>query len=286
MGQAYVITSGKGGVGKTLTVFNLGVGLSMLGKKVVLIDADICLPNLDKVAGLEDEAKAIREIMDINGPDYNLEYFLKHSCLLEYLIIRHREYKNLSFIPAYIIGSGVDNRRELMEDLVLYLKDKFDYILIDSPSGIDESFINAVLAADKALVVTTPDVTSVRDADTVIGKLEDYGIMDNMLIINRVDERIVEKDSIPGNHDIMDILGIELLGIVPEDKEAIVCSHRGIPVVTRQRSKAGKAYGSIARHIAGGYMAVLEERPDPGKIMHILPSIMMDCLMPGGKLKA
>lgn len=188
MGQAYVITSGKNGVGKTLTVFNIGVALSMLGKKVIMIDADTCLPSLDKVAGLEEEVKAVREIMDMNGLVYNIEYLLKHTDLLEYIIIKHKEYRNLSFIPAVIIGGVIEKRCRLMEDLVLCLKERFDYVLIDSPSVKGEDFMNAASAADRAVIVTAPDKTSSEDLYTVMTKLEDYGFVDHMHIINGADE--------------------------------------------------------------------------------------------------
>lgn len=251
MGHVYVITSGKGGVGKTVTTFNIGVGLSMMGKKVVLIDADICLPNLDKIAGMENEVRVLKEIMEINGPKYNLEYILKHICLLQYIIITHSKHPNLSFIPAQVLCSSRDDFPELMEELVDCLRERFDYILIDCPSGIGQYFKSAVSAADRAIVLATLDITSIRDADTVIGKLEDMGIVENLLIINRVNTSMYESDITASVRDIVSVLSIELLGIVPEDNRAIFYSNNSLPIITRAKSEMGWAFRNIVSRIIG-----------------------------------
>jgi septum site-determining protein MinD len=258
MGQVYVITSGKGGVGKTVTAFNIGVGLSLLGKSVVLIDADISFPNLDRVAGMEKEVKTLREIMELNGTRFNLEYLLEHTCLLQFITIKHKIFKGLSLIPAEVIGSNTGSLTWLMERLVGYLKEEYDYILIDCPSGIDEDFEIAVTAADNGVILTTPDIISVRNADTVAGKLEDYGIDENMLIINKMDIRTGKDRSMMDIKEILDILSVDLLGVIPEDYKISMYSEKGLSVAGNKKSKASPAYMNIVKRIIGDNVDFLE----------------------------
>lgn len=288
MGQAYVITSGKGGVGKTLTTFNIGVGLSLLGKEVVLIDADICLPNLDKVAGFVDEVRTIKEIMELNGPRYNLEYLLRDNCLLDYVVLHHKRYSHLSFIPAQIIGSKIESLPEVMEELVTRLKDRFDYVLIDCPSGIGREFYNAVIAADNALVIATPDVTSVRDADTIIGKLEEMGISEQTLIVNRMDSMLTRTGGTLSSYDIIEVLAIDLMGIIPEDDRMIACCHKGIPVVTYDKSKAGQGYRNIVMRILGEKVDLLklDDKKNTNRLMDRISGLLIDYLSSSRKIEA
>lgn len=238
-GRAIVITSGKGGVGKTTTTANLGTGLALLGRKVVLIDADIGLRNLDVVMGLE------------NRIVYDLVQVVEGECKPHAALIRDKRVENLFLLPAAQTREKDAVRTEQMVELVSTLKEEFDYVLIDSPAGIEHGFRNAVAGADSAIIVTTPEVSAVRDADRIIGLVESLGLHDPSLIVNRIRPDMVQRGDMLGIDDVLDILRIRLLGIVPDDQEIIVSTNRGEPVVFDRRTKAGQAYHNICLRIEG-----------------------------------
>ncbi|MBF0120762.1 MAG: septum site-determining protein MinD [Desulfobacterales bacterium] len=237
-GRIIVITSGKGGVGKTTATFNIGAGLAVKGNRVVVIDMDIGLRNLDIVMGLEN--RIVFTIVDaING-----------RCRIKQALIKNRKFDNLYLIPA----SQSDNKDALTPESVIKLcenlRKEFDFILIDCPAGIEQGFVNSVSAADEAIVVCTPEVTSIRDADRVIGLLYSRQITPKLLINRIVPEMVAKRDML--NHkDVLEFLSIELIGLVPMEEQVIICTNNGIPLVTRKASKAGEAFLRVAMRING-----------------------------------
>ena len=198
MGEVIVITSGKGGVGKTTTTANIGAGLSLLDKKVVIIDTDLGLRNLDVVNGME------------NLIVYNLVDVIKGSCRLKQALIRDRRYENLYLLPSAQTKDKSAVSPEQMKKLTNELKEEFDYVLLDCPAGIEQGFQNAIAGADRALVVTTPEVSAIRDAERIIGLLEDNKIRTNHLIINRIRMDMVKRGDMMSIDDVTDILSIPL----------------------------------------------------------------------------
>lgn len=239
MSEVYVITSGKGGVGKTTTTANLGTALSMAGKKVVLVDADIGLRNLDLVMGLE------------NRVVYDLVNVAEGTCRLKQALIKDKRQKELYMIPAAQTRDKDAVSEEQMKQLCEELKKEFDYILIDCPAGIEQGFKNAVAGADKAIVVTTPEVSAVRDADRIIGLLEASGLNEPKLIINRLRPGMVKKGEMMDVDDIIELLAIPIIGVVPDDESIIVTTNKGEPVVMAEKSKTGQAYRNIAKRVMG-----------------------------------
>lgn len=239
-GKAIVVTSGKGGVGKTTTTANIGTGLALLGRKVVLVDADIGLRNLDVVMGLE------------NRIVYDLVQVIEGQCpSLRSALVRDKRVDNLFLLPAAQTREKDAVTPEQMATLVAELKEEFEYVLLDSPAGIEQGFQNAMAGADAAIVVTTPEVSAVRDADRIIGLLESHGLTNPYLIVNRIRPDMVQKGDMLGIDDVLDILRIDLLGIVPDDEEIIVATNRGEPVVFDRRTRSGQAYHNICRRIEG-----------------------------------
>jgi septum site-determining protein MinD len=239
MGMSIVITSGKGGVGKTTTTANLGTALAMMGKKVVVVDADTGLRNLDLLLGLE------------NRIVYNLVDVVEGTCRLKQALIKDKRFDNLFLLPTAQTKDKTAVNPAQMQKLVDELKKEFDYVLIDCPAGIEHGFENAVAGADTAIVVTTPEVSAVRDADRIIGKLEAKGLENHQLIVNRIRFEMTKKGEMLNIDDMTDILAIKLLGIVPDDEKIVVSTNRGEPAVTDETSKAGQAYKNIARRIMG-----------------------------------
>lgn len=237
-GRAIVITSGKGGVGKTTTTANLGVTLAQAGKRVVVIDVDIGLRNLDVVMGLE------------NRIVYNLVDVIKGRCQLRQALIKDKRLETLFLIPASQTEDKTAVKPEQMEKLSKALQKSFDFILFDCPAGIEQGFQNAVAGANEAILVTTPEVSAIRDADRVIGLLQTHGI-EPLLIINRLSESLVRRGDMIATEDVLEILGIQLLGIVPEDEGIIMSSNRGIPIVLNGGFAAGRAFRRIARRLMG-----------------------------------
>lgn len=239
MSEVLVVTSGKGGVGKTTTVANLGVGLALLGKKVVLIDADIGLRNLDVVMGLEN--RIVYDLVDV----------VEGRCRTKQALIRDKRFETLFLLPAAQTRDKSAVTPEQMKKLCEELKTEFDYILVDCPAGIEQGFRNAIAGADRALIVTTPEVSAVRDADRIIGLLEAAGMGGPRLIINRIRPDMVKRGDMMDINDILEILAIELIGIIPDDEKIIVSTNRGEPVIAADNAVSGQAYRGIVRRLLG-----------------------------------
>ena len=238
MGEVIVITSGKGGVGKTTTTANIGAGLSKLGKKVVIIDTDLGLRNLDVVMGME------------NLVVYNLVDVVDGSCRLKQALIRDSRYENLYLLPSAQTKDKSAVSPGQMKKLTAELKEEFDYILLDCPAGIEQGFQNAIAGADRALVVTTPEVSSIRDADRIIGLLEANDIHKINLIVNRLRMDMVKRGDMMSIEDVIDILSIDLIGAVPDDESIVVATNQGEPLAG-DSSLAGTAYMNICKRIMG-----------------------------------
>ncbi|HHW44670.1 MAG TPA: septum site-determining protein MinD [Desulfotomaculum sp.] len=239
MSEVIVITSGKGGVGKTTTTANLGAGLAALGHRVVMVDADIGLRNLDVVLGLEN--RIVYDITDVTGG----------HCRLRQALIKDKRFESLFLLPAAQTKDKTAVSPEQMRELCQELREEFEYIFIDCPAGIEQGFRNAIAGADRAIVVTTPEVSAVRDADRVIGLLEAAELREPKLIINRLRQRMVRHGDMMSIDDIIDILAVDLLGVIPEDDMVIISTNRGEPVVQDERSRSGQAYRNIVRRIKG-----------------------------------
>lgn len=237
-GKIIVITSGKGGVGKTTATASIGAALALEGNRVAVVDMDIGLRNLDVVMGLE------------NRIVFNIVDAVKGKCKLRQAAIKDRRIDNLFLIPA----SQSDNKDVLVpEEVVRFseaLRAEFDYVLMDCPAGIERGFENSVAAADEAVVICTPDVSSVRDADRVVGLLYAKSITPRLLI-NRIIPKMVEKGDMLGHEDIMEILSIDLIGLVQMDDNVLVSSNTGQPLVLQKGSKAGDAFRRIAIRLIG-----------------------------------
>ena len=239
MAEVIVVTSGKGGVGKTTTTSNIGAALSSMGKKVVLVDTDIGLRNLDLVMGLE------------NRVVFNLVDVIEENCKLQSALIKDKRFENLYLLPAAQTKDKDAINEEQMKKLCEELKSDFDYIILDCPAGIEQGFKNAVAGADRAIVVTTPEVSAVRDADKIIGMLTAHGVTDYKLLVNRVRIDMVKRGDMIGLEDIIDILGIKLIGVVPDDENIIISTNRGEPAVLNEKSKPAEAYKNVAKRIMG-----------------------------------
>ena len=239
MGEVIVITSGKGGVGKTTTTANLGSSLALEGKKVVLIDTDIGLRNLDVVMGLEN--RIVYDIVDV----------VEEKCRLRQALIKDKRFEELFLLPAAQTRDKSAVNEEQMKTLTDKLREEFDYILIDCPAGIEQGFKNAIAGADRAIVVTTAEISAIRDADRIIGLLEASEIKNPELIVNRLRPAMVKKGEMMDVDDIVDLLSIDLIGVVPDDEYIITQTNKGEPVVSNKRAPSGKAYLEIAKRILG-----------------------------------
>lgn len=237
--QVITVTSGKGGVGKTTAVANLAVALVADGKKVVCIDGDIGLRNLDVVMGLEN--RIVYDIVDV----------IEGRCRLRQAMIRDKHFQDLYLIPAAQTRDKTAVTPSDMIRLCEELRPDYDFILIDSPAGIERGFRNAIAPADRVLVVTNPEVSAVRDADRVVGILEAEEKPSPALIINRLNPNMVKNHEMLSADDVLDLLGIQLIGVVPEDENVIVGSNRGTPVALEPKSRAGQAFRNIARRLQG-----------------------------------
>lgn len=239
MGEVIVITSGKGGVGKTTTAANIGAGLAAAEQKVVLVDTDIGLRNLDVVMGLEN--RIVYDLIDVTSG----------NCRLKQALIKDKRFPNLFLLPAAQTKDKTAVTPEQMKTLTDELKTEFDYAVIDCPAGIEQGFRNAIAGADRAIVVCTPEVSAVRDADRIIGLLEASELRNPKLIINRIRPLMVKRGDMMDITDILDILAIDLIGVIPEDESIVISTNRGEPAVTDNSSKAGEAYRRITRRIKG-----------------------------------
>ncbi|MCK4260517.1 MAG: septum site-determining protein MinD [Halanaerobiales bacterium] len=244
-GKVLVITSGKGGVGKTTASANLGTALAMEGKKVVLIDADIGLRNLDVVMGLEN--RIVYDIVDV----------VEGTCRLEQALIKDKRNKNLHLLPAAQTRDKNAVNPSQMKVLTNDLKKDFDYVIVDCPAGIEQGFRNAIAGAEEAIIVTTPEVSAVRDADRVIGLLEVEGLKEPRVIINRLRIDMVKRGDMMDIDDMIEILAIGLLGVVPEDEDIVISTNRGEPVVLDDESRSGLAFRNIARRLEGADVPLL-----------------------------
>ncbi|MCJ0930731.1 septum site-determining protein MinD [Virgibacillus halodenitrificans] len=239
MGEAIVITSGKGGVGKTTTSANIGTALALMEKKVCLIDTDIGLRNLDVIMGLEN--RIIYDIVDV----------IQERCKLKQALIKDKRFDYLSLLPAAQTSDKSAVTTDGMKQIISELKQEYDYIIIDCPAGIEQGFQNAVAGADKAIVVTTPEKSSVRDADRIIGLLEKEDMESPRLIINRIRNHMMKNGDMLEIDEIIQVLSIDLIGIVIDDDEVIKASNKGEPVALQPNPKASIAYRNIARRILG-----------------------------------
>src|SRR5262245_26460732 len=246
MGRAIVITSGKGGVGKTTTTANLGTALARLGKQVVLVDADIGLRNLDVVLGLEN--RIVYHVVDV----------VQGKCTPQKALIKDRRLENLFLLPASQTDDKDSVTPDQMRDLIQTMKAAYDYVIIDCPAGIEQGFRNAIAGADEAIVVATPEVASIRDADRVVGLLAAQSISAR-LIVNRLSPEMVKKGDMLSQDDVIEILSLELLGAVPLDGDIVVSTNKGTPATLEPRSPAAKAFERIAKRIDGGEAAVEDD---------------------------
>lgn len=260
MCEVIVITSGKGGVGKTTTTANIGIGLAQAGKKTVVIDTDLGLRNLDVVMGLE------------NRIVYNLVDVISGGCRLKQALIRDQRYPELYLLPSAQTKDKSAVSPEQMRKLLSEMKSEFDYILIDSPAGIEQGFQNAIAGAERSIVVTTPEVSAIRDADRIIGLLETGGIRRNELLINRLRIDMVRRGDMMSVEDVTEILAIDLLGVIPDDEQVVIATNQGEPVVGTD-SLSGQAYERICRRILGEEVEIPDFcRPEGlfGRIKHLL----------------
>jgi septum site-determining protein MinD len=248
MTRIIVVTSGKGGVGKTTCSANLGMALAQRDRRVVVIDADFGLRNLDLLLGLE------------NRIVYTAFDLLAGDCRLEQALVKDKRQPNLALLPAAQNRSKEAITPEQMSQLVAQIAENgSDYILIDCPAGIEMGFKNAIVAAKEAVIVTTPEISAVRDADRVIGLLEANGIKDMRLIVNRLKPAMVQEDQMMSVQDVQDILAIPLVGVVPDDERVIVSTNRGEPLVLEEKlSLAGLAFNNVARRLEGETVPFLD----------------------------
>lgn len=245
-GQVITITSGKGGVGKTTAVANLAVALATDGAKVCCIDGDIGLRNLDVVMGLEN--RIVYDLVDV----------IEGRCRLRQAMIRDKRLPELYLIPAAQTRDKSAVSPSDMIRLCKELRNEVDWILIDSPAGIERGFKNSIAAADRVLVVTNPEVSAVRDADRVIGILEAEEKGSPALIINRLNPALVKQHDMLSSEDVLDLLAIKLIGIVPEDENVMIGTNRGNPVSLEPKSRAGQAFRNIARRLKGEEVPFLD----------------------------
>jgi len=245
MSEVIVVTSGKGGVGKTTTSANIGTGLAAMGKRVVLIDTDIGLRNLDVVMGLESRIV------------YNLVDVCEGKCRIKQALIRDKRHPSLYLMPSAQTKDKSAIRPEQMVRMVSQLKEQFDYIILDCPAGIEQGFKNAIAGADRAFLVATPEVSAIRDADRIIGLLEAEEFKQIDLIINRMRPDMVRRGDMMSANDVVDILSLNLIGIIPDDEAVVIAANQGEPIVGNH-SLAGRAYQDICQRILGKEVPFME----------------------------
>lgn len=239
-GRVIVVTSGKGGVGKTTSTANIGTALAKNGAKVALIDTDIGLRNLDLLMGLE------------NRIVYTLIDVIEERCKLNQALVKDKKNPNLVLLAAAQTRDKSAISAEQMIEICEKLKKDFDFVIVDSPAGIEQGFQNAIAGAEEAIVVTTPEMSAIRDADRIIGLLEAREEIKNYrLMLNRVRANMIKTNDMMSVDDIVDILSVNLLGIIPEDENIIISTNKGEPIVNMENSKAGTAYNNVAKRIMG-----------------------------------
>lgn len=237
--RVITITSGKGGVGKTTTTANLGTALALQGKRVAVVDSDIGLRNLDAVLGLEN--RIVYDLVDV----------VEGQCRLRQALIKDKRVPELYLLPAAQTRDKNAINSVQMEQLCQQLRAEFDFVIIDSPAGIEQGFRNAIIGADEIIIVANPEMASVRDADRIIGLVEAAGKPEPRLILNRLRPEMVKRGDMMDVADVLEVLGVDLLGIIPEDEMIIIATNKGEPIVYEKRSRAGRAYLNAAQRIMG-----------------------------------
>lgn len=246
MGKIIIVASGKGGTGKTTTTANLGAALALRGNLVALVDMDMGLRNLDIALGLE--SNIVYDISDV----------MEETCTLDEALIKDTRYENLYFIPSPQTRD-IEVLKDLdMKSLWEKISDRFDYCIVDAPAGVNGGFIYAAMCAGSAVIVTTPEITALRDADRAISALEDMDITDIKVVINRVRADMIDRGIMMNMDDCIDMLQVPVLGIIPEDEELMVSALKRDLAVSNENSKAGKAFLNIAARILGEEVAVLD----------------------------
>ncbi len=257
-GRVIVITSGKGGVGKTTTNANIGTALARAGKKVVMIDTDLGLRNLDLLLGLEN--RIVYTIVDV----------VEERCKLKQALVKDKKNPNLCLLAAAQTRDKTAVTEEQLKDICEELKKDFDFILVDCPAGIEQGFQNAVAGASEAIVVTTPEMSAVRDADRIIGLLEaKEEIKSYKILINRVRPNLIKSNDMMSVEDVVEILSAQLIGIIPEDTGIITSTNKGEPIVNDEKSLAGRAYNNVAKRIIGEDVPFLNLEEDTGVIAKV-----------------
>ncbi len=256
-GKVVTITSGKGGVGKTTATANIGVALARQGKRVVTIDADIGLRNLDVVMGLEN--RIVFDLVDV----------VEGRCRLRQALIRDKRVDSLFLMPSAQTRDKTAVNPSDMVHVCNQLRPHFDFMLIDSPAGIEQGYRNAIAPADLVVIITNPEVSAVRDADRVIGLVESEGKGSPQLIINRLDVDLVQRGDMLDTADVVEILAIDLIGIVPEDEEILISTNRGQPVALDGRSPAAQAFHNIALRLMGQDVPFIPLQPSGGLIRRL-----------------
>ena len=246
MGEVIVVTSGKGGVGKTTCTASLGTGFALMGKKVALVDADIGLRNLDVVLGLEN--RIVYDLVDV----------AEGHCRLRQALVKDKRFENLFLLPAAQTRDKTAVTPEQMSEITAQLAEEFDYVIVDCPAGIEGGFKNAIAGASRAVIVTNPEMSSVRDADRIVGLLEAEGKNNPLLIINRYRPRMVSRGDMMDIADIVDILAIKLIGVIPEDEYIIIATNKGEPAVLNDEKLVGRAYRNIVRRLMGEEIEFLD----------------------------
>ncbi len=257
-GRVIVITSGKGGVGKTTTSANIGTALAKAGQKVVLIDTDIGLRNLDLLLGLEN--RIVYTIVDV----------VEERCKLKQALVKDKKNPNLCLLAAAQTRDKSALSQEQLKNICEELKEEQDFILVDCPAGIEQGFQNAIAGANEAIIVTTPEMSAVRDADRIIGLLEaKEGIDGYKLLLNRVRANLIQSNDMMSVEDVVDILSCDLIGIIPEDTGVITSTNKGEPIVNDDKSLAGKAYMNVASRIMGEDVPFLDLNEPKGILAKI-----------------
>ncbi len=257
MARRFVVTSGKGGVGKTTITANVGASLANMGYEVLLVDADIGLKNLDIVLGLD--RRIVYTIIDV----------INNKCSPDQSLVSHKNLKKLKLLPAEQSATKEFINKEDFKKIIDQLESRFDYIFIDSPAGIEGGFRNAVYAADEVIVITTPEITAIGDADRVIGLVEKMGFTDDKisLIINKYRSQMVSKGFSPSKKAIIEELAVPLLGIIPESDEVIKHSNRGTPLaISSSAPKMRNVFKIIAESITGENKRVYDEQEEKSGI--------------------
>lgn len=235
-GRVITVTSGKGGVGKTTTTANIAMALAQHGKRVVALDADIGLRNLDLVMGLEN--RIVYDLVDV----------IEARCSLRQAMVKHKEYQHLYLVPASQTRDKTSVSPQNMRTIAMQLKETNDFIIVDSPAGIEWGFKNAIAPAEEVLIVTNPDVSAVRDADRIVGLIETHDVpLKVRLIVNRLKPGLIKRGDMMSVEDIVELLSIKLIGVIPDDENILRSSNEGVAV----SGQAGQAFDNIARRLMG-----------------------------------